>query len=239
MENYYNYFTEIEECYQHARGTPVLLSTLDWALVESWQEAGIPLEAVCAGIQRSFEKFARRPHRFRKINSIGYCTQEVMVAAAQANQAAVESGAASGRRHDAAPPFEEKEILAFFERGAASLERAAARLQVNEGAGLALDFEEAASELKKLAAPGTATLRHDLQRLERSLTAIEDKLTASLTRGSPVDLLVRLREEAERGMTPFRRTMNATQIESLERQFLKKRLFEHYDLPRLSLFYLC
>jgi hypothetical protein len=32
--------------------------------------------------------------------------------------------------------------------------------------------------------------------------------------------------------------MTAAQIDSLERQFLKKRLFEYYRVPRLSLFHL-
>src|ERR1700752_1445122 len=61
LENYFNYFTEIEECYQKCRGTPTLLSPLDWALIESWKEAGVPLEAALNGIERAFAKFARRP----------------------------------------------------------------------------------------------------------------------------------------------------------------------------------
>lgn len=103
---------------------------------------------------------------------------------------------------------------------------------------LAADFSEAADELKKLALQGSGQLLNDLEKCERFLTIVEDKLTASLTRGSSVELLTHLREEVERGMAPFRRTMNAAQIESLERQFLKKRLFEHYRIPRMSLFYL-
>jgi hypothetical protein len=70
------------------------------------------------------------------------------------------------------------------------------------------------------------------------LTATEERLMASLTRGSPVELLSRIHEEVDRAIVPFRRTMDATQIDSLHRQFLKKRLFEHHQIPRLSLFYL-
>ena len=46
LENYFNYFTEIEERYQRRRGAGLLLSTLDWALIETWKDAGIPLEGV-------------------------------------------------------------------------------------------------------------------------------------------------------------------------------------------------
>jgi hypothetical protein len=237
VDNYFNYFTEIEECFQRSRGAPLLLSTLDWALIESWKDAGIPLEAVCAGIERTFQKRARRPRRFTKINGLGYCTQEVMVAAEQAKQAGVESGTTRpGKGQE--PPFSPDEVAGFFESCARSLDQAAGRERQNGGALAAQDFREAAAAIREMAARGAEALLADLEGLERSLTAVEEKITASLTRGSPVDLLSRIREEVDRGVTPYRRTMNAAQIDLLHRQFLRKRLFEHYQIPRLSLFYL-
>ena len=78
METYFNYFTEIEEHFQRRRGTLLLLSPLDWALMETWKDAGIPLEAVLRGIDATFEKWERRPSRFRKVNGLAYCSQEVL-----------------------------------------------------------------------------------------------------------------------------------------------------------------
>src|SRR5947208_10347907 len=83
VENYFNYFTEIEEHFQRRRGTALLLSTLDWVLIETWKDAGIPLEAVLRGIDVAFEKFERRPQTFRKVNSLAYCAQAVMQEAEQ------------------------------------------------------------------------------------------------------------------------------------------------------------
>ena len=60
MENYFNYFTEIEEHWQQCRGTVTLLSPLDWALIESFQESGIPLEVVLRGMEAAFAKQAKR-----------------------------------------------------------------------------------------------------------------------------------------------------------------------------------
>ena len=57
MENYFNYFTEIEEQFLRRRGGGLLLSTLDWALIESWKNSGVPLEAVLRGIDLAFEKW--------------------------------------------------------------------------------------------------------------------------------------------------------------------------------------
>ena len=54
--NYFNYFTEIETRFQQRRGSLLMLSTLDWALIETWREAGVPLEAVLRGIDAAFDK---------------------------------------------------------------------------------------------------------------------------------------------------------------------------------------
>ncbi|MGH9446492.1 MAG: hypothetical protein ACRD3O_12305 [Terriglobia bacterium] len=237
MENYFNYFTEIEEFYQRSRGTPTLLSTLDWALIEAWKEAGIPLEAVCAGIQRTFEKYARRPRRLTKINGLAYCTQAVMTAAEAAKEDGAEAGKRGKNQELAPPPFPPEELARFLASCAAALEAAAGRARLT-GVVLAEDLAQSAAAIRQISARRPEELLSALQDLEQSLTGVEDKVTASLTRGSPAELLSRIHQEVDRGIAPYRRTMNAAQIDLLHRQFLKKRLFEHYQVPRLSLFYL-
>ncbi|HET7871247.1 MAG TPA: hypothetical protein VFL42_01975, partial [Terriglobales bacterium] len=91
MENYFTYFTEIEQHYQKRRGTGLLLSTLDWALIETWKDAGIPLEAVVRGIDETFDKYDRRPKKTKKINSLAYCSQEVLSTAEEMKEASVGS----------------------------------------------------------------------------------------------------------------------------------------------------
>src|SRR5215813_12293707 len=71
MQNYFNYFTEIERFYQSKREVFTLLSTLDWVLIENWKEQGIPLETVLRGIDRAFSRSKR------KVNSLGYCVKAV------------------------------------------------------------------------------------------------------------------------------------------------------------------
>ena len=91
MENYFNYFTEIEDRYLHRRGGGLLLSTLDWALIETWKDAGIPLDAVLRGIDESFDSYDAKPLRAKtkKVNSLAYCAQEVLSAAQEIQEAAV------------------------------------------------------------------------------------------------------------------------------------------------------
>ncbi len=119
MENYFNYFTEIEEHFQRRRGGILLLSTLDWALIETWKDAGIPLEAVLRGIDGAFESYEKRPSK-RKVNSLAYCAQEVLAAAEEMKEAAV--GVASTEKQNSKPAgFQTGEIVTFLRRNADQL----------------------------------------------------------------------------------------------------------------------
>ncbi len=237
MENYFNYFTEVEECYRRCRNTPSLLSPLDWALIESWKEAGIPLAAVLTGIERAFEKFQKRPRGLQRVNSLAYCTQQVMKAAEEIQDSGAAQPAASadtGVAQEAAP-FSANDLAEFFERNTQALASAAALAKESSQNALAGDLERAADTLQSLAPVQGAV---EFETLERKLSSLEDIVHSALMRATNVDLLAELKADVGRGLGSARRNMSAHQIESLERQFLKKRLFEHYRVPRLSLFYL-
>jgi hypothetical protein len=236
LENYFNYFTEIEERFRQCRGTPTLLSTLDWALIESWKEAGIPLEAVLTGIDRAFEKFSQRPQRFRKINGLAYCSQAVLQAAGELSTAQVESGARSAHHPPEEPPFAPEEILAYLHQCAGKVESASAKCREEKEFVLAEDLSGVARAIGEIASCDDVAA--DPEDLEQRLSALEEKLTATLTRAASTDLLTAVRKEVDRGLVSYRQKMTAPQIESLGRQFLKKRLYEHYAVPRLSLFYM-
>ena len=234
MENYFNYFTEIEECFQRCRGTRTLLSPLDWALIETWKEAGIPLQAVLLGVERAFEKFKKRPKGLQKVNSLAYCSQLVLKAAEEI--AAGGRPEAPAQEKEPPQPFEAGEITGYLRRNTAALEEAAQKAREQGQSVLAEDLAAVAAGLQQGAESVSAS--GNLEDVERRMTALEEKLTASLQRATDVELLTSLRADVERGLAPYRRKMSAAQVESLERQLLKKRLFEHYGVPRLSLFYL-
>ncbi|MGC9994235.1 MAG: hypothetical protein ABSE79_02865 [Terriglobia bacterium] len=234
MENYFNYFTEIEECYQKCRGARTLLSPLDWALIESWKDAGLPLQAVLTGIARAFEKYQARQRKYRTVNALAYCTQEVLRAAEEAQAGEVQS---VGRK-DPPPPFTAEEIVRFLSGNAQSLESASRKARAEGQQVLAEDLAAIAPELHGMSAEDPAKLLANLEGLEIRLTAVEAKLTACLTRAASVERMAGIQEQVERGLGPYRRKMTGPQIESLERQFRKRCLMEHYEIPRLSLFYM-
>jgi hypothetical protein len=231
VQNYFNYFTEIEEHFQRRRGSLLLLSTIDWALIETWREAGIPLAAVIKGIDAAFDKYDARKNkaRVRRVNGLAYCAQEVISAMEEMKEAAI--GAAPTRTS----PADQAANQGFEqERIAAHLEAAAQQLRAAPQSG---SLAEIADRLQALAGEVRGKLPH-LEELEQSLTVLEEKLFAILLTTTPEAVLLALRQQAGAELAPYRSRMPAMQIRQVEQQFLHKRLLEKFNLPRLSLFYM-
>jgi hypothetical protein len=234
--NYFNYFTEIEERFQQRRGALLLLSTLDWALIETWREAGVPLEAALRGIDAAFDKYEARQKRgrMRRVNGLAWCAQAVMVAAEELREAA--AGTAPGATTVARESgFEEERVAAHLEAAATALD--AAKVAPEACAVTAARLRQLAAEARAAVTDESAAA-HDLEALERTLTVLEEKLFAALTAAAPEELLVGLKEHAARELAPYRSRMGAVQLRQVERQFVQKQLLVHYNLPRLSLFYM-
>ncbi len=233
MQNYFNYFTEIEERFQQRRGSLLLLSTLDWALIETWQEAGVPLEAALRGIDAAFDKYESRQHRGhkRKINGLAWCAQAIMEAAEELREAAA---GASTTTNYAGPDsgFEHERVASHLEAAATALQASAVASEVC--AATANRLGELAAEVRT--ADAKAPL--DTESLERNLTVLEEKLFAALTTAAPEDLLVALKEHAASELAPYRSRMGTVQLRQVEKQFERKQLLAHYNLPRFSLFYM-
>jgi hypothetical protein len=239
VENYFNYFTEIEEHFQRRWGGILRLSPLDWVLMETWRDAGIPLEAVLRGIDVTFDHYEKRPSKTRKINGLGFCSQEVLAAAEDMKEAAV--GAAPAEAE--APPksrtgqgFEPEIVAPFLLRNAALLE--AAKLPERGGFSAQAVARDAARTLRHLADEIEKKPASRLEDLERRLTVLEEKLFAVLFASTPDEEVVAVRAEADRDLAPYRRKMSGAQIDQLQKQYVHKRLLEKFALPRLSLFYM-
>lgn len=234
MENYFNYFTEIEEHYQRRRGTMLLLSTLDWALIETWKDAGVPLEAALRGIDAAFDKYDQRPTKTRKVNSLAYCAQEVLAAAEEMKEAAV--GVASESAASVPKGFEATEIAGFLRKNAAALEQA----QLPEKGGISSQTvaRDAARTLRNLADEVGTQKTVRLESVERHLTVLEEKLFVVLLAVTPDAEVVAVRAQADRELAPYRSKVPGAQVEQLQKQYLFKRLLERYGVPRLSLFYM-
>jgi hypothetical protein len=222
-ENYFNYFTEIEDHFRQARGTSLfLLSPIDWALIENWRTSGIPLEAVLKGIDAAFEKWRSRKTKRRLVNSIAYCAQAVMEAAERSPRS--ERAGGSGGSGDC--PFTAEEIAGHL-RSAAGAFKSSEHGALVELGGLLDNMAENAGQHAG-----------DLESLEQRLTALEEKAVAILRANQTEEALFELRRQLNEELRMFRSKMTADQISALERRYLDTALLERANLARLSLFYL-
>jgi hypothetical protein len=228
LENYFNYFTEIEEHFQRRRGTLTILSPLDWALMEVWKDARIPLEAVIRGIDVAFDKWEKRPRHTRKVNSVAYCAQEVLAAAEDMKEAAV--GGDPQKKSELG--LDAVAVSEFLKRNAEQLQHSSLP------AGAQRVAAESAGSLREMAATFEGGAAPAMEDIERRLTVMEEKLLAALLADIPEAALLAVRTDADRDLAPYRSRMSAPQIEQLQKQYVQKRLLEQYQLPRLSLFYM-
>ena len=219
--NYFNYFTEIEEHFLRTRGTALfLLSPLDWALIETWKNAGIPLEAVLRGIDSAFEKWRSRKNKTQKVNGLAFCAQTVL------QEAQVMAGIAKPprERKETEAPFSLEELQSYLAKNSADVRKQAG-------------FEEIADALDRDAAESEA-LYSDLEQTEQRLTGLEDKMIAIARTRQSDDDLFRARRDLDLELRAYRNKMTAEQLSMLERQYLDRRMLGAAGLPRLSLFYM-
>jgi hypothetical protein len=237
MENYFNYFTEIEERWQQCRGTVTLLSPLDWALIESFQESGIPLVVVLRGMDATFAKQAKRASKVQKVNSLSYCAQAILAEFERFQESSMGKHP-SGESISTRDQNERENLVQMMERTAAQLRRVPERIR-HEGFSLAEGFFEAVAEtLQSLKQEVIATAHLDFEQLEMRLSLLEEKILATLFAALNDEVLLGLRTEVNQELNRHRRGLKAEHLAMLEKKMMSKKLLERFGVPRLSLFYM-
>jgi hypothetical protein len=233
--NYFNYFTEIENYFWKKRGAHLLVSPLDWAIMETWQKAGVPLDAVLKGIDSAFESYQRsRRGAGKPLKSLAYCTDAVLEAAEEQSESAAGSAPKNGKA--AKEPFSREELQEYFAKNVARIAAVADGGTFGQGefAGRLREIAQSLNEMETLLdSPGAL----DLEDLERRLTILDDKLQALLVSHASEETMLKIRREMDGQLAAYRRKMKAEQIALVEKQYVQKRLLEEFRLPRLSLYY--
>jgi hypothetical protein len=252
--NYFNYFTEIEDAFIRRRGRHLLLSPLDWALIESWKEMGVPLHVALRGIEKSFDSYESKPRK-RSVKSLFYCQEEVEAQFAEwlesqtgAHVAAADTTHAPG---DATPaeafeeggrnlPFPRAVIAAHLADSTAGLERA---LEKRRTSGVGEDavteaLARASARLRELAADFGSAARPDAELLESSLTDLETLIGDALRSALSADAVEAARTAGAEQLRPYKARMERATYEQTLDNLLAKSLREAAGVPRLSLFYL-
>jgi hypothetical protein len=245
--NYFNYFTEIEDAFIRRRGKHLLLSPMDWALIESWKEMGVPLYVALRGIERAFDSHEAKPRR-RSVKTLFYCQEEVEAQFAEWQESQLgagpvsEAGAAESAEildQDTHLPFSRATIGEHLSRARETLERLR---DVDERHaivnGLQDTLTRVAARLLDLEKDFARAARPDAEKLEESLNSLEKMLDESLRASVAAHELKTALAAAEAQLQPYRARMEKATYEQTLENLLLKRLREQHGLPRLSLFYL-
>jgi len=244
--NYYNYFTEIEETFIRRRGKNLLLSPLDWALIESWQEREVPLHIVLRGIERVFDTIDKQPNRKRSVKSLLYCKEEIEAQFAEwlesqvgagsqqsadgdqrsgdGTQQAANGGANSGKSE----LFSHEAIEAHLENVSADLSET---LQAGVAGGdLRETLERVLNRLREVGGNYESA-----EKLEETLEKLDALVDESLLKTSETALF---KAETEKSLASYRGKMDAEVFQRTYDLMILKKLREQAKIPRLSLFYL-
>ena len=237
--NYFSYFSEIEDTFIRRRGKHLMLSPIDWALIESWKERGVPLHVALRGIEHSFDSYEARKHK-RTVKTLLYCQEEVEAQYAEWLESRIGSHDKSeGVEEEESPdksPFSRDVVLDHLGRLLKSFEDLAADpLQRDE---LKEAFQRAASLLVEVRDEYENAALPDTRKLEESLSGIDRMLDDAIRKSIPDVHLTAITAEVESQLKPYKRHMDKTAYEQTRTNLLRKRLREYFDVPRLSLFYL-
>jgi len=246
--NYFNYFSEIEDAFSRRRGKHLLVSSIDWTLIETWKEIGVPLHVALRGIEKAFDSWESKPRK-RSVKSLMYCQEEVEAQFAEWREARVGAadsqveGEQNGGPESASDsmPFLRTAVLEHLQRGRSNLLAARAAYLVRNQT-IDDDFSEALSRaadlLTQVEQDFAAIARPDAQKLEQSLTGLERMLSDSIRSIVDSDQLGRLEEEIKTQLSPYRKQMEKAAYQKTFDNLLLQRLREQFGVPRLSLFYI-
>ena len=247
--NYFNYFTEVEEEFVRRRGKPLLISPLDWALIESWKSAGIPLHVVLRAINQAFDAYDARPRKYRKVNSVFYCQQEVESTYADYRLAQVGAGregaqekkqsrAKGQARKESEMPFPASVLIDFLSRSDEELKRASSLASESDRPEVESAIDRARARLLEISREIETSSSVDAEAIERDLDAIDRMMLASAVRTFGAVENERIRADAEAQLNPYRKKMDKSIYDQTIENFVSRRLREMINVPRLSLFYL-
>ena len=233
--NYINYFTEIEDAFVRRRGKHLFLSPMDWALMETWEQQGIPLHIVLRGVEKSFDSYEARPRK-RTVKTLLYCQEEVEAQYAEWVEARVGAQASSNNSEPESEktPFSFAAISEHLKRSRSALADLARSRHEDD---LSEALTRAAALLCDIEKDFTSDSTLDTRKLEDSLTGLERLLNDSMLAVVDVKALDELKKQVKDQLKPYRAQMEAAAYKQTFDNLLLKRLREQFAVPRLSLFY--
>jgi molybdopterin-guanine dinucleotide biosynthesis protein len=239
--NYFSYFSEIEDTFIRRRGKHLMLSPMDWALIEGWKERGVPLHVVVRAIEHAFDSYESKKQK-RTVKTLLYCQEEVEAQYAEWLQSRVgsnEEQAVDGKQtDDSKSPFPRAAVLAHLARSLDTFSKLSTARPPVEGDDLSEALARGVTLLSEIKDDYASAAQPDARKLEESLTGIERLLDDAIVKAISESELEKVHAEIDSQMKPYKRHMDKAAFAQTRDNLLRKRLRDHFGVPRLSLFFL-
>jgi hypothetical protein len=237
--NYFSYFSEIEDTFIRRRGKHLMLSPMDWALIEGWKERGVPLHVVVRAIEHAFDSHQSKLRK-RSVKTLLYCQEEIEAQYAEWLESRVGSHDDEETRSvdESKSPFPRSEVMAHLARSLDRLSELYEERRQVTGDDLSEALSRAVSLLSEINDDYASASQPDARKLEDSLTGIERLLDDALRQSVSDSELASASAEIDAQVKPYKRHMDRAAFEQTRENLLRKRLREHFGVPRLSLFFL-
>jgi len=239
--NYFSYFSEIEDTFIRRRGKHLMLSPMDWALIEGWKERGVPLHVVVRAVEHAFDSHESKKQK-RTVKTLLYCQEEVEAQYAEWLASRIgghqEQSAESGQADESKSPFPRDAVLAHLDRSLDTLRNLSANRQRTDDDELSEVLLRTITLLSEIKDDYASAAHPDARKLEDSLTGIERLLDDAMRRAASAGELESASAEIDSQMKPYKRHMDKAAFEQTRENLLRKRLRDQFGVPRLSLFFL-
>lgn len=221
--NYFSYFSEIEEYFVQKRGKNLLVSPLDWSLIETWKEDGIPLHIVLRGIDRSFENLLKLGKKSTP-TTLSYCDGAVREAFREFQESRIGKNTSEeeGQSLDA---LERAGILRLLEELVSSMRKTET----------AADLSPVVSRVEKLEAELSKAESWNPSELERELGSFASSLAGILREELDPEILQNLERDIKSSLKLYKKRVSADVYRQLLEKQLRQRILELFGLPEFSL----
>ena len=244
--NYYNYFTEIEEHFVRRRGKHLFVSPMDWSLIATWRDSGVPLHVVLRGIDRAMDTFLSRQSRSdSRVSTLFYCHASVMEEYARHLESHLGEGPQEGSAAPAptSPPQQDESagpdkgaVLNFLNARIAEIKALPAKLSVS--AADAEGIDRIVRRLEEIRGDLETDQQVDFEAVDRDLAILDETLVGELRSAVAPDQIEAWGQEAKKELRIYRKKLPKDTYAKILENYLRNRIHRHFAVSELSLFHM-
>lgn len=245
--NYYNYFTEIEEHFVRRRGRHLFVSPMDWSLIATWRDSGVPLHVALRGIDRAMDGFfAKQSRSDSRVSTLFYCHASVMEEYARHldSHLGEEPAERAGTAADAPrAPSEElegpdkKTILEFLAARIAEIKALSGKQSIGQGAS-GEGIDRVVRRLEEITRDLETENQVDFEALDRDLAILDETLVGELHATIAAEQIAAWELEARKELKIYRKKLPKETYEKILENFLRTKIHRYFAVGELSLFHM-